>query len=47
MRFLTETAANMKKLINTHKEAVLKHTNLNFDRIQKVTYLHEFDREVQ
>ncbi|KAK4156304.1 Alpha/Beta hydrolase protein [Chaetomidium leptoderma] len=39
--------ANMKKLINTHKDAVLKHTNLNFDRIQKVTFLHEFDREVQ
>jgi predicted alpha/beta-fold hydrolase len=44
---LTGTTANMKKLIYTHKEAVLKHTNLNFDRIQKVTYLHEFDREVQ
>ncbi|KAL2136798.1 hypothetical protein VTI74DRAFT_1450 [Chaetomium olivicolor] len=38
---------NMKRLINTHKDAVLKHTNLNFDRIQKVTFLHEFDREVQ
>lgn len=37
----------MKKLINTHKESVLGHTNLNFDRIQEVTYLHEFDREVQ
>ncbi len=44
---LTRTAASMKKLINTHKEAVLQHTNLNYDRIQKVTYLHEFDREVQ
>jgi len=39
--------SNMKKLINTHKDAVLQHTNLNFDRIQKITYLHEFDREVQ
>ncbi|KAL2179213.1 Alpha/Beta hydrolase protein [Thermothelomyces heterothallicus CBS 202.75] len=39
--------SNMKKLINTHKDAILKHTNLNFDRIQQVTYLHEFDREVQ
>ncbi|KAK4032731.1 Alpha/Beta hydrolase protein [Parachaetomium inaequale] len=38
---------NMKKLINTHKDAVLQHTNLNYDRIQNVTYLHEFDREVQ
>ena len=41
------TAANMKKLINTHKDSVLKYTNLNYDRIQKVTFLHEFDREVQ
>ncbi|AEO62550.1 uncharacterized protein THITE_2106857 [Thermothielavioides terrestris NRRL 8126] len=40
-------ATNMKKLINMHKDTVLKHTNLNFDRIQNVTYLHEFDREVQ
>lgn len=39
--------ANMKKLINTHKDSVLKYTNLNYDRIQKVTFLHEFDREVQ
>ncbi|SPQ21951.1 89b5dc8d-18be-4aca-8569-8b15292d1f69 [Thermothielavioides terrestris] len=39
--------SNMKKLINMHKDTVLKHTNLDFDRIQKVTYLHEFDREVQ
>ncbi|KAH6854286.1 Alpha/Beta hydrolase protein [Chaetomium sp. MPI-CAGE-AT-0009] len=38
---------NMKKLINIHKDAVLKHTNLDYDRIQNVTYLHEFDREVQ
>jgi hypothetical protein len=37
----------MKKLINIHKDAVLKHTNLNLDQIQKVTFLHEFDREVQ
>ncbi|KAK4103815.1 AB-hydrolase YheT [Parathielavia hyrcaniae] len=38
---------NMKKLINLHKDAVLEHTNLNLDQIQKVTFLHEFDREVQ
>lgn len=37
----------MKKLINDHKESVLKHTKLDYDRIQRVTYLHEFDREVQ
>ncbi|KAK1756886.1 Alpha/Beta hydrolase protein [Echria macrotheca] len=38
---------NMKRLISLHKEAVLKHTELDFDRIQNVTYLYEFDREVQ
>lgn len=47
MQSLTDRTANMKRLINTHKDAVLKHTKLNFDRIQKVTFLHEFDREVQ
>ncbi|KAK4147091.1 Alpha/Beta hydrolase protein [Dichotomopilus funicola] len=39
--------SSMKKLIATHKDAVLTHTNLDYDSIQKVTYLHEFDREVQ
>jgi hypothetical protein len=37
----------MKRLITTHKDAILKHTKLDYDRIQNVTYLHEFDREVQ
>ncbi|KAH6626090.1 Alpha/Beta hydrolase protein [Chaetomium sp. MPI-SDFR-AT-0129] len=39
--------SSMKKLIAMHKDAVLTHTNLDYDSIQKVTYLHEFDREVQ
>jgi uncharacterized protein len=39
--------ANMKKLIERHKQAVLEHTKLDFDRIQNLTYLYEFDREVQ
>ncbi|KAK3946077.1 Alpha/Beta hydrolase protein [Diplogelasinospora grovesii] len=39
---------NMKKLIELHKDSILKHTKLDFDRIQReVTYLYEFDREVQ
>jgi len=37
----------MKRLISRHKDAVLKHTNLDYDRIQQITYLYEFDREVQ
>lgn len=30
-----------------HKESVLKHTQLDYEAIQNVTYLNEFDREVQ
>jgi hypothetical protein len=39
--------ANMKRLINLHKDSILKFTNLDWESIQKVTYLYEFDREVQ
>lgn len=39
--------ANMKKLVANHKETVLKYTKLDYDRIQNITYLNEFDREVQ
>ncbi|KAH8908868.1 AB-hydrolase YheT [Coniochaeta sp. PMI_546] len=38
---------NMNKLINSHKESILKHTNLDWDHINNVTYLYEFDRAVQ
>ena len=37
----------MKKLIMRHKESIIKHTKLDFDAIQNVTYIYEFDREVQ
>ena len=37
----------MKKLVTLHRDAVLQHTHLDFDRIQQLTYLYEFDREVQ
>jgi len=37
----------MKKLISSHKESVEKYTSLNLERIQNLTYLYEFDREVQ
>ncbi|KAB5575676.1 Alpha/Beta hydrolase protein [Coniochaeta sp. 2T2.1] len=39
--------SNMNRLINRHKESILKHTNLNWDDISNVTYLYEFDRAVQ
>lgn len=37
----------MKTLIGTHKEAIQKYTNLDLPTIEKATYLHDFDREVQ
>ena len=38
---------NMKKLIERHHDEVAKNSALDFEKIRKVTYLHEFDREVQ
>ncbi|KAK0652880.1 Alpha/Beta hydrolase protein [Cercophora newfieldiana] len=38
---------NMKKLIANHRDAVEKYTKLDYDQIQRITRLHEFDREVQ
>jgi len=38
---------NMKKLVETHYDQASKNPNLDFDKIRKVKYLHEFDREVQ
>lgn len=39
--------ANMRKLILRHKDSVSKFTELDFEAIEKVTYLYEFDRAVQ
>ncbi|KAJ9148254.1 Medium-chain fatty acid ethyl ester synthase/esterase 1 [Pleurostoma richardsiae] len=38
---------NMKKLVDRHKQSFLKYTQLDMSRIQNITYLYEFDREVQ
>lgn len=37
---------NMKKLIEDHKDEILKYTNLDYEEIQSTTYLYEFDRAV-
>lgn len=37
----------MKKLVARHKEDLEKHTNLNMSAVENVTYLNEFDREIQ
>ncbi|KAH6684132.1 Alpha/Beta hydrolase protein [Halenospora varia] len=39
--------SNMKRLIALHHDQVSKNPNLDFDKIQHIKYLHEFDREVQ
>jgi predicted alpha/beta-fold hydrolase len=38
---------NMKGLAERHHEAISKNPDLSLERIRNVTYLHEFDREVQ
>jgi hypothetical protein len=37
----------MKKLAETHRTEIEKFTDLRLDKISKLTYLYEFDREVQ
>jgi len=39
--------SNLKKVLEGHHEQVSKNPKINFERIRKVKYLHEFDREVQ
>jgi uncharacterized protein len=39
--------SNMKKLFLLHADEITKNPRLDRDRVMKVKYLHEFDREVQ
>ncbi|KAK8200919.1 hypothetical protein M8818_006238 [Zalaria obscura] len=39
--------SNMKKLIERHKDQVMKNGNIDLERVMKINYLHEFDREIQ
>lgn len=41
------TTGSMKKLIALHKDDLEKHTNLDMSAVENVTYLNEFDREIQ
>ncbi|KAF4120469.1 uncharacterized protein GMORB2_2907 [Geosmithia morbida] len=46
--YLRVMGTGMKKLIASHREDLEKHeTRLDFDALEKVTYLHEFDRLIQ
>ncbi|THX01159.1 AB-hydrolase YheT [Aureobasidium pullulans] len=38
---------SMKKLFAQHADQVVKNGNIDPERVAKVTYLHEFDREIQ
>jgi predicted alpha/beta-fold hydrolase len=38
---------NMKRLLALHHDQVSKNPKLDFEKINNVQYLHEFDREVQ
>ena len=37
----------MRKLAANHKEELIKYTNVDYDSLTKLTYLHEFDRAYQ
>ncbi|KAM0287402.1 hypothetical protein ACHAQH_000352 [Verticillium albo-atrum] len=39
--------SNMRNLIVGHKDSLSKFTDLDYERIEKATYIYEFDREVQ
>ncbi|KAI4141690.1 MAG: hypothetical protein LQ340_007568 [Diploschistes diacapsis] len=38
---------SMKKLFERHVDEVSKNPRVNVERVRKITYLHEFDRELQ
>ncbi|KAJ9641975.1 hypothetical protein H2201_004509 [Coniosporium apollinis] len=38
---------NMKKLFETHVDQIAKNPRIDIERVRKVKYLHEFDRELQ
>ena len=40
-------SASMRELIKPHKKAIETLTPLDYERLQSITYLYEFDREVQ
>ena len=39
--------AAMKELATTHKKELEHYTDLDLTAIERITYLHDFDREVQ
>ncbi|KKY21976.1 putative alpha beta fold family [Phaeomoniella chlamydospora] len=39
--------SNMKKLIDRHSREITQNTKVDVEAVKKITYLHEFDREIQ
>lgn len=39
--------ANLKRLIALHHDQMVNNPHLDYEKIQHIKYLHEFDREVQ
>ena len=37
----------MKQLIKNHQKEIEAYTQLDYERLQRITYLYEFDREIQ
>lgn len=44
---IVEYSATMKQLIENHKKEITEYTDLDVKAIENVTYLHEFDRQIQ
>lgn len=42
-----QIAASMKALIERHKKEIQQFTNLDLTAIANITYLNEFDRQIQ
>lgn len=40
-------SGNLKRLVARHKEQLVKNPKLDFETLEKITYLHEFDRIIQ
>jgi predicted alpha/beta-fold hydrolase len=38
---------NLKRLVEVHAKQIALNPNVDLERVRNVTYLHEFDRELQ
>ncbi|KAL5594756.1 hypothetical protein BROUX41_001670 [Berkeleyomyces rouxiae] len=45
--YMKAMGSSMKKLAYRHQDSIKKYTNYDYDKLMKITYLYEFDREIQ